>query len=53
MIRVMETRNLIGGSWRTSARSIRVADPATDEVLAEVPGDRPPLADLAHLAAAL
>jgi len=37
----METRNLIGGSWRASARSIGVTDPATDEVLAEVPSCAP------------
>ena len=35
----MENRNLIDGTWRTAAtaRTISVTDPATDEVIAEVP----------------
>jgi hypothetical protein len=37
MIRCVETRNLIGGGWCSSPRSIAVDDPATDQVIAEVP----------------
>jgi len=33
----VETRNLIGGSWRQGNAVIQVDDPSTDEIIAEVP----------------